>query len=383
MSAKQILADLTAFDSILNHRTAAPGDLETSRWLIEACKSAGLTAQLREFPFARREISVARLELKGGAVIKGVPLFDAQDTHSHGIEGQLGESGSDAPIGLVRFTPQGAVPPNTMLDAVRKSTSHAALIALSAAETVVPGLALHNADHYGTPFGPPVLQVASESRSVLETAAKNRESVSLLISSRWEQARATNVDLIIQGTDPKSPAVVIYTPKSAWWTCTAERGGGLVVWLALMRYFAKNPPQATMHFTANSGHELGHLGMRRFLAEYPELALKAEFWVHLGANFATKGSRLLLQADTAERLAPLIEALKKQGITDYQTTPFGQMPLGEAKNIHEQGGCYVSMLGGNRWFHHPEDRLATSVDLERCVSIVAAYLDCIPALINT
>lgn len=383
MNRQQIRDDLAAFDAIPDHRTGTTGDLDTSRWLIDACRAAGVDAQLREFPFARRDVTDARVELHDGTRIEGVPLFDGPDTPAEGIVGPLGTIGSDALMGLVRFTPQGATGPSTTLDETRRKTGHAALIAIAAAENVAPGLAIQNAEHYGTPFGPPVLQVASDHRDRLGTAANSGGKVMLFIRSRWENTTATNVEAVIPGADPSLPPVVIYTPKSAWWTCTAERGGGLVTWLALMRHFAGNRPRATVHFTANSGHELGHLGMRRFLAANPALAPAAESWLHLGANFAAKDSRLLLQADTAQRLAPLVSALRKQGIADFDTLPHGNRPLGEARNIHDRGGRYLSMLGSNRWFHHPLDRLAASVDPDRCAAIVAAFLETIPEMINS
>lgn len=382
MNRQQILDDLTAFDAIPDHRTGTAGDLDTSHWLIETGKAAGVEATLREFPFARREVTDARIELHDGTVIPGVPLFDGPDTPAEGISGALGAIGGAAPLGLLRFTPQGATSPSATLDDVRQETGHNALIAIAAAENVVPGLAIQNAEHYGTPLGPPVLQVAGEHRQALDRAANAGDTGTLRIRSRWENTTASNVEAIIAGSDPSLPAVVIYTPKSAWWTCTAERGGGLVVWLALLRHFAKEPPRTPLHFTANSGHELGHLGMRRFLAVNPALATGAKFWLHLGANFAAKDSRLLLQADTPQRLEPLVAALRKQGITEFDTLPHGNRPLGEARNIHDRGGRYLSMLGSNRWFHHPQDRLATSVDVTRCAAIVTAFVDAIPQLIN-
>jgi hypothetical protein len=380
MIREKILADLTAFDRIPNHRTATDGDRATSSWLIDAGKAAGLDPDLYRYPFARRDITAARLELADGTRIDGVPLFDGPDTSDDGVTGSIGDTGSNSSIGVTRFTPQGASSGQGTLDGLRSQTRHSALIAVSAAENAAPGIAIQNAEHYGRPFGPPTLQIASEHRQRLEVASRRQEKVKLLIASRWKETEATNVTLTITGTDRSRAPVVIYTPKSAWWTCTAERGGGLVVWLALMRHFALHPPARTLHFTANSGHELGHLGMRSFLARHPQLATEAEFWVHLGANFAARNSRLLLQADSAARLAPLIAALQRQGITSFDTLPHGDMPFGEARNIHERGGRYLSMLGSNHWFHHPQDRLATSVDVERTTMIVAAFLEGLAAV---
>lgn len=378
-----LITDLTAFDNIRDHRTGTAGDRETSQWLIDQCTKAGSTAALREFPFARRDIREARVEFADRSVIEGVPLFDAMDTRTEGIEGLLGAFGSEAELGITPFSPQGRVSATQTLDEIRRSTNHAGLIAVSNVTGLPSGIALQNAEHYGTPFGPPTLCVAPEEAGRLADAAKAAVKTTLFISSRWENTHGTNVDLLIEGKDPSLAPVVIYTPKSAWWTCTAERGGGLVVWLALMRHFAANQPARNVHFTANSGHELGHLGMRWFLAGYPKLANDAAFWLHLGANFAAKDSRLLLQSDSAERLQPLRTALEERGITGFDVMPHGNRPLGEARNIHDKGGRYLSLLGDNRWFHHPSDRLDVSVDIGRIATIVDAFLNCIPALTNS
>ncbi|MDE0350637.1 MAG: hypothetical protein OXM56_13135 [Gammaproteobacteria bacterium] len=34
--------------------------------------------------------------------------------------------------------------------------------------------------------------------------------------------------------------------------------------------------------------------------------------------------------------------------------------LDEARDIHDPGGRYVSYLGTNPWFHHPDDRWPTT-----------------------
>jgi len=51
------------------------------------------------------------------------------------------------------------------------------------------------------------------------------------------------------------------TPHSSWWRSTAERGGGLVCWLESLCALIAAPRACNVIFTANSGHELGHLGL--------------------------------------------------------------------------------------------------------------------------
>ena len=320
--------------------------------------------------------------MSDGREITGLPLCDSPDSSSGGISGLPVSLGASGTIGVCRFAPQDGHPLTRALHSARSNTQHQAIVAICAADDVVPGLAVLNAERYGAPFGPPVLQIASQYSQAIDDSVSGNKPLTVRIESRWESVNATNVDLTIQGLDTSAAPIVIMTPKSGWWTCTSERGGGLAVWLACMRRFSGDPPRRSVHFTANSGHELGHLGMRRYLSSHQKLLHEASLWVHLGANFASVGSRLLLQADRANRLSMLAGALAQHGIPDHDELPDGARPFGEARDIHDGHGRYLSLLGSNRWFHHPDDRLQTSVDVERLTGIVDAFIDCLDAAAN-
>ncbi len=382
MTPDSVRHDLMAFDNIADHRTASDGDLATSHWLIAACADEGVQANLLEYPFARRTVTHASITLPDGREIEGLPLFDSPDTSSRGISGSAVAPGASGTVGVCRFAPQDGHPLTRILHGARSNTQHQVIVAISAADDVVPGLAVLNAEHYGAPFGPPVLQIASHYGRDIDDAISANKPLTVRIESRWESVNATNVDLTIHGRDPSAAPIVIMTPKSGWWTCTSERGGGIAVWLACMRRFSGEPPRRTVHFTANSGHELGHLGMRRYLSSHQNLLREAQFWVHLGANFASLESRLLLQADHADRLALLAGALARHGMSNHDVLPDGARPFGEARDIHDGHGRYLSLLGSNRWFHHPDDRLHSSVDVGRIAGIVDAFVDCLDAAAN-
>ena len=159
------------------------------------------------------------------------------------------------------------------------------------------------------------------------------------------------------------------TPKSSWWTSTAERCGGIACWLACIREFAREVPQRTVVFTANSGHELGHTGLEEFLGRHPQLAEGAHAWIHLGANFAASGSQIRLQYSSDELGARLKHHVEAHNIETAAEVDGSTRPGGEARNIFDAGGNYVSFLGSNRLFHHPDDRMATNVDFERAFKV--------------
>ena len=93
------------------------------------------------------------------------------------------------------------------------------------------------------------------------------------------------------------------TPRSSWWQSTAERGGGIVCWLETLRALLGERPARPVVFTANTGHELGHLGLDDFIARRPgwdrSSAEGGAVWVHYGANIGAAGGTLSLVSPDA------------------------------------------------------------------------------------
>ena len=96
--------------------------------------------------------------------------------------------------------------------------------------------------------------------------------------------------------------------------------------------------------------------------------------MHLGANFAAKfGSQVRLQYSDDDAAASLAPWLEENIVTPGMVTPMGQRPLGEARNIYDGQGRYVSILGRNGLFHHPADQWPHAVDLELTTKWVKAF----------
>ena len=55
--------------------------------------------------------------------------------------------------------------------------------------------------------------------------------------------------------------------------------------------------------------------------------------------------------------------------------PRGTRPGGEARNIHDGDGRYVSMLGSSPFFHNIEDRWPASVDVEAVARFSGAFAE--------
>ena len=363
-----IAADIRGWDAIDDHRTGTTGDQYTAAWLADCVRAAGAKPQQDGFDL-RRWVLGACSVVANGRVAEGVPLFDGGTTDAGGVTAPLGQSGG---IGLVAVGGAAGAGAGPTLATARSSTVHPAVVAVTKGHADVPGLALLNADRFNRPFGPPVLQVGSENEPWLREAAAAGEPATLNAHVEFRHARGWNVRVRIAGRDPDLAPVVVMTPKSAWWVCTAERGGGIALWLALIRHFAAVPPLRTVLFVATSGHELGHLGLDSFLADNAALGSGAHAWIHLGANFATRSGRVRLQASDADLLGLARRSMDDADAAPDDITPLEQRPGGEARNIYDAGGRYVSFLGTNPWFHHRDDRWPATVDVDKTARLAVA-----------
>jgi hypothetical protein len=178
------------------------------------------------------------------------------------------------------------------------------------------------------------------------------------------QARAFNVVAMVSGTDKDAAPLVVMTPRSGWWWCASERGGGLACWLEIMRAMLEAKPFRDVVFVASSGHEIGHRGIDNFIERHPGIISRAKAWIHLGANIgAAQGPGNCLQTSDDELQSMMAEVMTKIGLQIDQRVPRGNMPRGEAGNIHRGGGRYISIIGNNALFHNTSDRGAEAVDL--------------------
>lgn len=363
------------WDALGEHRTGTTADNDTAQWLADEVHAIGAAPTLQAFPFRRRTIEQASIEV-AGRFAQGMPAFDGGSTGPRGIDGPLGSLGSSARIGLTLAPPALAPGAGAALAAAREGNLHRAIVVVTDGTQVKPGLAPINADHYATPFGPPVLQLDSLNEDWLMQAAAAGAGARVIIEDSWQDTTAINVEARIEGRDPQAAPLVVMTPRSGWWRCSSERGGGIAVWLEMLRHFQTHQPRRTVLFTANTGHELGHLGLDYYLQKNPGLAKSAHAWIHLGANFAAAyGARVRLQVSSDYLRDIATAAMARFDATPDVVTPVATPPSGEARSVFDQGGQYVSLLGDNRLFHHPDDRWPSAVDTLRTTQIACAFVD--------
>jgi hypothetical protein len=357
------------------HRTGTDVDDTSGAWLQEQARAAGAMAALERFRLGRVELHACTIGV-GGKTVEGLPLFDGGFTRPEGVSGRLGLSDSSAEIALVDLDGTAISSEGRSLDTLRRS-HHRAIVGITNGGQ--PGLTPMNAARFAEPYGVPVVQVASTDGDWLHEAAKRGDRATVVAHAVRVPDTAGNVTATVRGTVTDLPPVVVITPRSGWWHCASERGGGLACWLETMRAAAAARPSRSIEFVASSGHELGHLGLDAFIAERRGLVKTAAAWVHLGANIGAAGGRMRLQAadDQMEERASAALARARTSIADRVAR--GTIPAGEARNIHLGGGRYVSMLGSGPYFHSLADRWPAVVD----VPAIARYAAAVAELVIT
>src|SRR5438874_7016064 len=284
---------LEAWDAQGIHRAGTIGGRAGAAWVAREAAALGAEVSVEEFTLDRLDPVECFVELDGRR-IEAVPVFDAPPTDPQGVVGRLGEIDSDAEIWVAELSPRAVY--TGEVERIRRDSPHRALIILCAGEST--GLALLNAEQFRQPYGAPALHVSSTERAALVAAIAQGKSARLVSFSRRMPGHAFNLVVTLPGTARDKPPLVVMTPRSSWWQSTAERGGGLVCWLESLRALIAAPPAARVVFTANSGHELGHLGLDDFVARRPVWDRPADkggaCWVHFGANAGATGGQLRL-----------------------------------------------------------------------------------------
>lgn len=369
--AKRIAEIIDQYDSQGFHRTGTDVDKVSASWLGERIHQLGIEAVLEKFPVSRVDPVHAYVQI-GKRRIKGIPCFDGTFTDADGIKGRLGLLGNDANIALTQISPASNTPKDKEFEASRRSGHYKGIIAIT--QGGHPGLAPINAPGFTSPYGSPVLQVSSKDIGYLETAAKQGCEVVLVTQVQRTKVEALNVTATLKGKESSLAPIVVMTPRSGWWHCASERGGGLACWLEVMKALSTRQPARDVIFVATSGHELGGLGLKSFLGQRPFLVKDAMVWLHFGANIGAavgKGSSLYAATEDLQKVA--LAMMSEVSALPDERVPVRQQPQGEALLIQQKGGRYISLLGRNLLFHHPDDRWSAAVDIDQVTRFATAF----------
>ncbi len=360
---------LDEYDAQGWHRTGTGVDATSARWFEGIVREAGATPVIEEFALQRLQPHVACIEA-GHRRIDGLPLFDAPAPAAGSITGTIGPLGSGSAIGLV-ITRSPA--PDAAYDALRRDSGHQALVGVTVGPS--PGLQARNAGGFKQPFGVPVLQVGSENLAALETAAEAGSSATLTISSEYIATTSSNVAALVPGAERGLAPVVVSTPRTGWWNCSGERGGGIACWLELLDWAVRTPHRRDVLFAAFAGHELNHLGLDAFLEQRPTLPTRAHAWVHFGANIgARQGAAIQLSASREADLTSARALLDAARVGPVNSPEAGVVNGGESAVVARMGARCIALLGGNNLFHYEADRWPANNDVPQIARQAGAFV---------
>jgi hypothetical protein len=358
---ERLLALIRQYAGFGEHRTGGAADEATSAWLRARLGEAGFATAIEPFDFPRRTEGESFVSVDG-ATVRGTPLYDAGTTGPQGIEGRLARAADLKPgdIALLDSPEPQAV--DALLDAGR-CTGVILVTADPEGDAV-----LRNAERMGSPWRTPALQVARRDATPLDAG----RPVRLVIDHAIVAGKASNVlaDLPAPRGDGQ---VVLMTPKSGWYACAAERGGGIALTLGLAMLAAKMKDRRRhLRVLFTSGHELGHRGLLSYLAADPARRETPGFWLQLGASI---GARNAAQMRVFTRDPELREwfarELERHGIAGVSLADADLRPHGESREVFDRP--FLSMAGRHPWFHSRNDEPDRAVDAHSLARYGAAF----------
>lgn len=311
--------DLDRYISLGVKASGGSGDNACGEWLGEELATAGY--QVARTPFTVPYFEPQRTELAtGGAVAQVIPQAVVVQTPPEGVRGALFRLDPQAPAPI----PRGAL---VIVDLPSQGWSSvtAPLIgkALALAEkagacgVVLPtngptGEAIALNAHEDAPISPlPTACLAPNSGRAFLAAAERGERGMLTLVGRGDRRDAFNIAGRRIVENPRG-TVVVSTPRSGWFTCAAERGPGIAVWLDLLRWSTTNTLPVNLIFSAHSGHEYENLGLRHQLPRLPRPE-EVDLWLMFGAGVVTREARI-----SADKVIPLASpaALRSCAVTE-------------------------------------------------------------------
>jgi len=351
---------IRAYEEMGIHRSGREADNRTTWWMMDELRQVGVDADWQTWRFPRVEIHDASIRF-GGWDIPAVPTYDCAFTDHRGVSGVLRrDNGPGIVVWEFAHDDQERMAAGiySSFELARQDGAEGVILVMGDPDGEI---VLRNAERPLDPIELPVLQVAPNHAGPLLDAVGSE--ITMIVDGGRVDAPADNVVASIPGTDSDAAPVVLMTPKSGWFTCAAERGGGIAVWLEVAGRIAADPGRRTLNLVASSGHELHHLGLDHYIRELGDDAHNVHAWMHLGASIGSRNGQARFAASDDELFGVAQRSLSEQGI-EREAFPVGNSGFGEARNIGEIGGRFVSFLGGHPYFHSPQDTYDRCIDPE-------------------
>ena len=367
---ERLLADVRTYYDFGIHRTAHPGDVQTSAWLADRFRAMGLRTSAHGFTLRQFFLDEASIEDERGR-IEAFPIWLPRATPADGVTARLvavdeATTATEIRGAVAWLRPEGGAAARSRLDRKAREAGAVAVLIETTDGAALGILQAINAERAYVDTERPVPTVIHGAADTPRLRQAVGRQVTVRITGRMvEDAEATSA-FATRVVDQDAEWIVISTPSSGWFTVAGERGPGVAMLLALAEWVSERTDGLNYLFVATSGHELDYLGARLFhaahLAPPPE---RTRAWVHLGAQIATPPWReadgVLVPGDrvtngtlqASEELAFIMrEAFSDLPMFTLRT----DTRIGEFRDLVEHGYQGLGIVGGsNPWFHVPGD----------------------------
>jgi hypothetical protein len=384
-SHEAIEEDLRKYVGFGNKRAGGPGDTACGEWLAEELGKAGYAVERQTFQAPYFEASKAELTLgETTAIVLPQPIVIP--TGASGVTGPLVRvdvaghfqgslEGALAVVDLpsARWSSALARPIRGPIEAAFTAGAKAVLVITNGPTGKIIAL---NTDGRQPMFAGPVALLAPDEAAPFLAAAVLREEATLTVDGVGGRRDAFNfVGRLNRG---KAKWLAVSTPRSGWFGCAAERGGGVAAWLDIARWAPAALPDYNLALICNTGHEYEYLGASEAMKKIAPPVEATRFWLHLGANVAARDWREMPGGPTP---LPNVDAQRVLSISPdlvslAQTVFSGQLgyeapvssavlSAGELDEVIKAGYAPAAGVFGIHRYHHAAE------DDERCLHAFA------------
>lgn len=369
---------LELYNSFGDKASGGPGDTASGAWLEEALGGMGYTCRRQPFEAPYFDVDHATLAC-GSARALVIPQAIVAPTGPEGLIAPLRpDSGSEELAGGIALIvlpykrwvglsdPLASKP---LADAVRRGAAGVVLITTGPTGEAT---AL-NVSTKAPAIRQPVALLAPKDAEPFLAAAHQSATATLTLNGRGGGSeRRVAFNVIARLDRGAAQTLVVSTPRSGWFSCAAERGSGLAIWLSLAQWLARTPLPTNVELVATSGHEYEYLGGEHYLKDAAPQPSSTRLWVHIGASAAARdwhdlGPKLLPlpSADTQRVLTATADVLDRtrhafEGISGLEATYLADkiMAGGELTNVLSAGyRSAIGLYGIHRYFHTRGDDL--------------------------
>lgn len=369
---KRMFDDIVGYAQMGVHRTGYPGDRACSDWLADEFAAAGLEVGFHSWRLRQFMVEECSLELHGRRMA-AFPYWFPRATGGQGVSGPVARLGLMADPGraagsivYMDAADYQRYDENRLYARARELAASGALGLVLASTHPSGGICGVNAPHperNQTPWPLPTVLVGYLDKYGLEIAAERADTAQLTLTGQdVPDVEARNVLGFVK-RGPK--VVVVSTPQSGWFTNAGERGPGLAITLALARWAGRLKKGPSFLVMSNSGHELGNLGMKDFLARGQIPATRdVVAWLHLGASIVCRDWKVRDRRLVPEGVCRFSNLNASGGLYEYVLAAFRNIgfmdPIvgpahGELELVHKKGYDAFGFYGGHFYFHSPGD----------------------------